>query len=245
MHLERRPRMASTLPSALLLASLVLTGCSGKTDVVGSGDGGSGGSSGGGSSSGGASCVDIVVSSYDISCQQATDCIEIASGQLCSGGCSCPDATINVSGQARYQSQLASIDPGFCGCPLVFPAECIDNTCTICTGGASDPPRCGTSTADAGQADAQVCVNIDLATYDRSCQTSTDCIDIASGQICSGDCACGGSAVNVDGEARYKAALSGVTIGECPCVAGGIPACIQNVCTLCGLGNQPPCPDGG
>ena len=156
----------SMLPSALLLASLFVLGCSGKTDVVGSGDGGSGSSSGGGSSGGGGSCFD-------------------------------------------------------------------------------DPPRCGTSSSDAGQADAQVCVNIDLATYDRSCQTSTDCVGIASGPICNGDCACGGSTINLDGEARYNAALSGVTLGVCPCVAGGIPTCIQNVCTLCGLGNQPPCPDGG
>ncbi len=234
----------STLASLLLasLACLTVAGCVGRVTSAGSGDGG-GGSGGEG---GGGSCVDIALSSYDVSCHADSDCITITSGQVCSGDCACGGATINASGQARYQSQLSSVQLGECGCPEEGIPQCLDNVCTICRGAASDPPACGTQVADAA-ADGAVCVDVDLATYDQSCQTSSDCADITAGMLCTGSCECGGSAINNSGLARYQATIASLgSTGACPCPADGTLACIQNKCTVCGFGpNQPNgCPDG-
>jgi hypothetical protein len=231
------------------LCALALLACSGRTVGTVSGDGGSSSSSGGGSSSGsgGGSCVDIVVSSFDTSCQQDTDCVPITAGEICPGTCPCGGSAINASDQARYQQTLSSVQTGFCGCPEEPLPRCLQNVCTVCHGAPGDPPACNIETADAGQVDAQVCVNIDLSSYDQSCQTTMDCIGITSGRICTGDCACGGSVINVSGEARYQATIAGVMTEACPCVADGVPTCVQNQCILCTFGpNAPPgCPDGG
>jgi hypothetical protein len=119
-------------------------------------------------------------------------------------------------------------------------------------GGASSPDATADtagSVADTGPGDATdggMCVDIELSTYDPSCHLASDCIDIAIGEVCSGSCGCGGAGViNVSGLARYKQAISGIMFADCPCVSGGTLACIQGTCALCGLGNQPPCPDGG
>jgi hypothetical protein len=235
--------IAPTLAS-LLLASVVFAGCVGRTSSAGSGDGGGGGGSGSGS--GGGSCVDIDLSSYDVSCKADTDCIEITSGQVCSGSCTCGGSSVNASEQARYQAQLSSLQLGQCACPEEPQPQCLGNVCTICRGAPSDPPACGTTTVDAGL-DGPACVNVDLSTYDQSCQTSSDCADITSGEICAGSCECGGSAINNSGLARYQATIAALgTSSECPCPADGALACIQNKCTICGFGpNQPQgCPDG-
>lgn len=254
----------SALRTALVLAPLLLAACSGKIETTGSGDGGSssgssgsssggsGSSSGGsgsgsssGSSSGGGTCVDVVLSSYDTSCQTSSDCISITAGQICAGDCACGGATINASGQARYDAAISSIQLGECACPLEGTPQCLQSQCTICTGGPSDPPECGTSVADAGPPDSGlVCVDIDLSTYDTSCETSSDCVGITSGEICTGSCECGGATINADGLNRYSAAISGIVAGGCPCFEPGTPTCVQKQCILCGLG-QPGCPDGG
>ena len=111
------------------------------------------------------------------------------------------------------------------------------------------------STADSGSqsGDGGACVDIDLATYDTSCQSDTDCINVNAGSICSGyTCLCGGHAINVDGEARYEAALSSVSPGPgplCECPALGRPRCVQTQCVYCpsfsGTAGPPGCPDGG
>src|SRR5208283_2561625 len=107
------PHRAPLITSAFLLASLCLAACTGKTSE--SGDGGAGGDGGSGSAGG---CVDVELSTYDLSCQEDSDCITISAGQICPGDCACGGATINVSGQARYQSAVSGIQTGVCGCPL-------------------------------------------------------------------------------------------------------------------------------
>jgi hypothetical protein len=236
-----------TLAGSLLCAcggQAVSGGSSGSSGAAGSSSGGSaasggasgssssGGSSGstssGGSAGAGGSCVNVDLSSYDQSCNRASDCTYIQSGEVCSGQCGCGNALINASGEARYQKATSSIDWADCFCPAGPVPQCINHRCIT-----------QSSVADAG-AGGGSCVNVDLSTYDQSCHADSDCIDVTSGRICTGGCACGGSTINADGEARYQATVAGVQTLACPCPADGIPRCIQNHCTLCGFGpNQP------
>jgi hypothetical protein len=252
--------MTTLVPRILAVFALaggLLLACGGKT--VGSGPSGSssgGGSSGGGSSSsggggssgsasssggssgGGVACVYVDPSAYDQSCNQASDCVYIASGELCSGQCVCPQAVINASSLGAYDQATSSIVPSTCFCGNEPEPQCLDNHCTLD----------GSVTIDAGApGDSGVCVDIDLTTYDQTCNADSDCIDITAGVVCSGQCACGGSTINVDGQARYEAAVAPVDTLGCPCPPDGITRCLQNHCTLCGFGpNQPPgCGDGG
>lgn len=135
----------------------------------GSSGGGSGGSSGGGlggssgSTSGGGSgtssgsttvaCVFVNPGSFDQTCNQSSDCVNISTGMICTGDCLCSaGAAINVSGESRYQADLSAIATGACPCPAEFPPACIAHRCTVCSGGPSDPPECGNQviTIDAG-----------------------------------------------------------------------------------------------
>jgi len=250
------------LPFALLLASLLL-GCGGTVQRSTAGDdGGSGGSDDGGAidASGshdtgaigvdGGVCIDIDPSTFDQSCQSDSDCVPITSGPLCDGyTCTCPGGgAINASAEASYQALVSSIHPGkgpLCECPAFPGPQCLGGVCTVCSGLEGDPPACHSTPPDAG-ADGSACVDVDLATYDRSCQYSADCIGITPGVLCPGSCTCGGAAVNVSEQLRYQNTILQLgTSTECPCVAGPAVACIQNECSLCGFGNLPECPDGG
>ncbi|MDP8999124.1 MAG: hypothetical protein M3O46_03330 [Myxococcota bacterium] len=107
-------------------------------------------------------------------------------------------AAINLSGPAHYESVLSSIHPGggpFCSCPASPTPQCLGGVCTVCNGLPSDPPACHSTAAQAGP-DGSACVDVDLTTYDQSCQSSTDCTGITAGVLCRGACTCGGAAVN-------------------------------------------------
>jgi hypothetical protein len=201
----------------------------------------------------GAVCVDVVLSSYDQSCDQDSDCISITTGVLCSE-CLCGGSPVNKSGEARYQAQvdpLISRAGGLtCGCPAGAVPQCLDHTCTVCGPGSTEP-ACGggdggTIVSDAS-ADGPGCVDIMASSYDQSCKTASDCIIITAGDVCSGACACGGATINKSSQAAYEAALDGITPAGCPCPASGQPECIGGTCTICGPGSesQPGCPDGG
>ena len=220
----------------------------GGTGVVGSttgGGAGGGGAVGGGGTTGAAgTCVDIDLSTYDVSCNQTSDCASITAGEICDGDCTCGGAAINASGQARYESAISSVELGACECPFMGSIECIDQVCTRCMGLPSDPPACQTQAVDAGRA----CVDVDLSTYDTSCQEDTDCTMITAGTLCSDSCMCGGATINTDGLGRYNMEVSALgTTGTCPCPAEGVPRCIANKCTICGFGPDQPlgCSDGG
>jgi hypothetical protein len=217
--------------------------------------------------------VAIVLSSFDQSCNQASDCVTITSGNLCDGDCQCGDSAINQSGLAEYESEVSQVTQGLCKCFSQGAPQCVAGTCTLCGPGSTDPV-CGSS-SDGGigegetgffdgggestviglesstfeaspPPDAGMCVDIVLSTYDQSCKATADCIGITSGKLCSGGCDCGGSTINRDGEGRYKAAVSGLTFEACPCAADGKPTCVFGTCTLCGFGSTTPgCPDGG
>jgi len=245
---------ALSLPA---LATCLLLACGGKTEggpsggsssggssSSGGGSSGSGGSSSGGVSSGSSSgsvvgCVFVDLSTYDQSCKQASDCIAVASGEVCADQCNCPQSVVNASEQGRYDQAISSIQSGTCFCSNEPLPQCIDNQCTLDTSVAIDAGP----TPDSG-----VCVDVDPTTFDRSCKADTDCIDVTTGVLCTGQCACGGTPINVDGQATYDAEVAPLGTGTaCPCPPDGVTRCLQNQCTLCGFGpNQPAgCPDGG
>jgi hypothetical protein len=96
----------------------------------------------------GKTCVDIDTSSYSKACTQASDCILVDQGELCSGGCNCPTVTVSASEQQRYDNAIAGITlNGECGCPAAVTPSCIAGTCVQCTGSPSDPPACNSGDA--------------------------------------------------------------------------------------------------
>jgi hypothetical protein len=249
---------------ASLLALGLLAACGGKQ--IGSnpdgGSGGGGGSGGSGSDGGvftepdGEVCVDIDVSTYDQSCNQDTDCFPITPGQICA--CACGGAAANVSEETRYHNALSNLNStGICDCTSWPDPVCFHHTCTLCL----EPGSCNNGESDGGvsRSDATVpldatsgsdatasCVDINLKDFDQTCKSSAECISITSGEVCSGQCACGGSTINKSGEAKYESEISGIVSEDCPCVADGIPECVSGTCVLCGGPHSPPgCPDGG
>ena len=91
-------------------------------------------------------------------------------------------------------------------------------------------------------------MNIDLSAYDQSCKVDSDCMEITSGLICPTSCQCGGSVINVSGQAQYDQAIESIGSDgtSCPCDPGGVPRCVSGQCLLCGFGeSQAGCPDGG
>ncbi len=123
-----RARLAWILPAVVLLA------CSGKTTGVVNPDGG-------GASGDAASCVNVDLSTYDRSCKQASDCVSVTAGEVCTGQCSCGGSFINAGALGRYQQAVAGIEPGTCFCGVGPAPECIDGTCTV--GSSIGPGRRG------------------------------------------------------------------------------------------------------
>jgi hypothetical protein len=238
----------TTLRTAMAGAFMLLAACSGKT--LGNTDGGTGGEAGsgggsgggGGSSSGGPGCVDVSLSSFDTSCRNDGDCTTVTVGELCPDSCLCGGAAISVSSQAAWKQATAGLGGGFCGCPLEGIPQCVAGTCAIC----NDPASCGVTTSDAGtstsDATANQCVNIPPSTYSTSCNVESDCTSLRSGEVCSGECNCGGTAVNVSGEAAFEKATQGFVFEGCPCASLPL-ACVGGTCAFC---NGPlGCVDGG
>lgn len=197
--------------------------------------GGSSGAAGSGPTDGGtpARCVSVDPSSYDQSCNQASDCVYVIAGQVCNQTCNCGNALINATSRPQYEQAIASIRLSQCFCPNEPVPQCIHHECVI------PPSDAGTPASDAG-----ACVNVDVSTYDQTCSADSDCMEVTGGAVCTGACACGGSAINVDGKARYEAAVAAVKPAQCFCPAGGFPRCVQNHCRLCG-GPSGSCGDGG
>ncbi len=215
------------------VALVVLAACSGKTQ--GAPDGGGG------------SCVDLSLSSFDRSCQKDSDCTTVTVGHLCADSCLCGGATINVRSEPAWQQQVQGLGQGDCPCPADLPPRCVGGTCTVCT----DPQSCGLSSSDAGASDASTspadaavprCVTIPPTTYSTTCKVNADCTSLPSGQVCSGQCNCGGMPVNVSGVPAYTAATQGLTFADCPCALQPI-ACVAGTCIVCGA--PAACGDGG
>lgn len=197
----------------------------------------------------GSSCVDVEVGPSDHSCGSDQDCTLARTGEVCSGQCSCGDTAVNATASARFQSETASLTLKACPCAFAGEARCVGGQCTLCglgpgvAAGCNDTgttvgdsgvgtvdgsgPDTGISTADGGQ-----CVEIDLSTYDQSCRQTADCILIQAGEVCSGQCTCGGQPVSVSEHSRYEQATSGIAFGICFCPAQAAPQCVDNRCIL-------------
>jgi hypothetical protein len=221
----------------------------------GSGQGGSGGSGGGYNELDGATCVDIAASSFDLSCNSDSDCVSVPGfGQLCDGYYPmCALGTLNASSLSSYQSLLTPLTPATVyDCPEGTPT-CVKHVCTICAPGPGGALTCEDETSDGGGgsdgttgSDGGECVYIDLASYDQSCKSASDCVGIQIGEVCSGSCNCGGSLINQSGLARYENATRGIKFDDCPCAADGLPQCVEGKCTLCSLVDAAPgCPEDG
>jgi hypothetical protein len=78
-------------------------------------------------------------------------------------------------------------------------------------------------------------VSINLASFDQSCNSDSDCVLVpGGGTFCDGYCGCPTAAINSSGQASYNAALSPLTTGDCFCPSSGSPSCQNHVCTSCG-----------
>jgi hypothetical protein len=247
--MSRLPSRLIRLSATAALAAGLLAACTGKVVTEGQ----IGAPDGGNADTGtGTQCVNVDLTTYDQSCNEASDCVGITAGQVCPGSCGCGGAVINVDGQARYDAATAGLFTGDCPCPADGTPSCVDHVCTLCEPGPGG--TCGVTTADAGppppdaSGDGNVCVDVDPATYDTSCQQSSDCIDITAGTLCSDGCLCGGTAINIDGQARYEQTISSLPQGEeCGCPFFGSPTCVSGQCVICfGPGQGAAgCPDGG
>ncbi len=242
--------LLGTWVSASVLLLLLLAGlgaCGGKVIEIGPAEDAAGGDTGGD----GGSCVNVDLTTYDKTCNQDSDCMLVTGGELCPGSCDCGGTPINVSGEARYSAATAGISFGGCPCASSGNVKCIQNQCELCGFGGNNPQGCETIDAappfDSGPPiDAATCVNVDVSTYDTSCAQDSDCIQITPGEICTGSCLCGGGTVNIDGQAQYDQTVNSIATTACPCVAEGVPRCVQATCRLCGgPKSSPGCPDGG
>jgi hypothetical protein len=134
-----------SLASLALLVTCLFGGCGGKALVHGPpGDASATDSAVTDSSTGdvGNGCVNVDVSTYDQSCVQDSDCIDVTTGVLCPDRCQCGGSTINRSEQARYQAATASITGPPCHCPAEGIPQCIQSKCTLCPFGPNPPPGC-------------------------------------------------------------------------------------------------------
>jgi len=232
----------------LLLMSGFASACGGK--ILGgvgseedSGTGGGGGAGGGGGGAGGAGCIDLEVLPSDLSCGSDSDCELVRTGQVCSGQCSCGDTPVNATAASRFQSTTASLTLVACPCAFEGESRCLGGQCTLC-GFGTNQPGCnedggiatiedsGIFIADGGDfdtgistGDGSTCVDIDLSTYDQSCNQASNCILIPTGELCSGQCDCGGSLVNISEQSRFNQATSGIKFAECSCPFEPVPEC--------------------
>ncbi|MGA3123514.1 MAG: hypothetical protein ABSF69_22320 [Polyangiaceae bacterium] len=185
-----------------------------------------------GTTDGGSKCVDVEPAPTDLTCSSDQDCALVRSGEVCKGQCSCGDTPVNVGAAARFASDTAPLNLESCPCAFAGEARCLAGQCTLCAVGGNQPSGCADAATTPPATDGGICVDIDLSTYDQSCVLATDCIVILTGQVCSSECACGGSPVNVSQQARYEEATSGITFGACFCPVEIAPSCVGNMCIL-------------
>jgi len=257
LHIQSGRILASVFVAALAAA------CGGVTTL---GTTGGVGTSGAGVTATPASggCVDITVTSAALGCATDSDCTLITTGTVCSTGCRCGATPVNTAASDFYDTVVPADTGMACPCAFEGEARCVASQCTLCGMGMNEPPGCsvtttvdagapdgasdgGTSTSDASPGDAVVvgsdgglCVNVDLSTYDQSCSQASDCIVILTGDVCDGTCGCGGSPVNISGQARYDQAISGVSFAPCGCPAEFPPECVAGQCVICAPGSTDP-----
>jgi hypothetical protein len=199
-------------------------------------------------------CVQVDPTHFDTTCSVDSDCALVLTGDVCATDCQCiGDTPINTASLSEYNQEISGITLENCHCAERTTPRCLENQCTTCNlgpdgvtcgdagvigvsdGGIIFPGEAGIE--DAGAADAGGrCVDVNLADYSTTCSVSNDCFIIQTGQVCDGNCECGGSPVSTSGEAMYESVVSGIQFGECGCPAGPPPVCTNGQCVLEGLG---------
>jgi hypothetical protein len=125
----------------------------------------------------------VRVGAVAIACGSRTDLIGSQTGASGDGGTgpdanatqgadSGPDASVAVDSGAMVEGGATAhgADAG-----AAARAAALANAVAHAVAGETAAPDSG-----------EVCVKIDLSTYDRSCNRNSDCIAVASGQVCSG-----------------------------------------------------------
>ncbi|MGH7280057.1 MAG: hypothetical protein ACRELY_00915 [Polyangiaceae bacterium] len=92
-------------------------------------------------------CVDISTSSFDTSCGNDDDCIDVTVGHLCTDtNCMCGGAAINASEQDAYVDALGPVANAHsaCGCPYLGRPRCVQSQCVFCASfdDGSNPVGC-------------------------------------------------------------------------------------------------------
>jgi len=120
-------------------------------------------------------------------------------------------------------------------------------TLLACGGSEASP----SATTDDGGVDPSSCVFVDVATYDTSCGSDSDCTFINAGQVCptcGTSCPGGNAVINNSGYARYRSQIAAVPApppGSCPtatsggCASFGVARCVAKTCTYCTFTNPP------
>jgi hypothetical protein len=202
-------------------------------------------------------CVDIQITSDELTCTSDEECtLAVGGGEVCSGGCACPGYPVNTAGAASIEEKLSTLSQDGCGgCPYEGQARCLGGQCTLCPNpefmGIPQPPGCldgGSGDSglggDSGNGDAQPgtdsgivtdggqeCVDIDLSTYNQSCNVPSDCIAIFTGEVCvPSDCPCDQAFVNISEQARYDQAINSLPPDDCTCPTLGEAKCISGMC---------------
>ena len=167
-------------------------------------------------------CVDIALSSYDLSCTQTSDCIPIYAGQLCDGNCACPNATVNASGQSQYEQAISGLTLGICGCPASSPPSASQASASSRGQGKAWTPgtpfACGTKGLTCDPA-TQYCyiveggpISPDGGTaVSASCETiPTQCVN--DGPIVAAVCACIAASQSLQPSACTNNGAGGMTV---------------------------------
>ena len=74
-------------------------------------------------------CVTVVASSFEDSCNTASDCVYVTMGTLCPGACDCGNTFINTSSEVAYEDAVSSIPFGSCACAPAPAAVCKAGVC--------------------------------------------------------------------------------------------------------------------
>jgi hypothetical protein len=160
----------------------------------------------------------------------------------------------------RFQSATASLTLEGCPCAFAGESRCLGGQCTLC-GLGTNQPGCnedggittiedgGIFISDGGDFDTGIstedgssCVYIDPSTYNQSCNQASDCILIATGELCSGQCDCGGSPVNISEQSRFNQATSGIQFAGCNCPFEPVPECTAGGACVIPVAIRPPHP---
>ena len=80
----------------------------------------------------GPSCVDVDISSFDVSCRNDGDCIEVTTGEICSDSCACGGSAISATEEQRYEEETSGIPTEACPCVSAGSPRCVAGSCAIC-----------------------------------------------------------------------------------------------------------------